>query len=439
MSSKQKPNRIDIEDAILGIVLSIPSAQRTLAEIKASEFTDERNAALWSILVEMFAAGDDIADTTLRRVYQQRLDVSDDAAGASRIMDLRAKEPNSANLKRYVGMLREENARDAARIACDAFATEIEEEDPSEAIERLYGRLNASNSETPLAAVSCKDMAKAALDETVASEGLGIRTGYDQLDGWLGGGLSQTSFTVLAAGPSFGKSALAVNMLKKMRLPDDRPARVLYVSMEMGNTEIFDRMCCIVGHISTQAVRMLRAGIEEPHVEAKYGKAYAAAVQAVAQMGHKIKAGRIVSINQFRMLMAMHAHEIDVAVLDYIQQLRPTYQGQQTMERVNEASWSCKEMAMKYRVPVIALSQLNRDGYKDGNKPGLANLRETGQLEQDADNVWMLWREKEEEADREDMELFVAKNRSGQLGRILLDFKAKYGVIESPSPAEYQR
>jgi replicative DNA helicase len=201
----------------------------------------------------------------------------------------------------------------------------------------------------------------------------------------------------------------------------------------MSESELFDRFVASDSGIPGQIVRKIRMNDCDAETMRKHSRAFGESSRNIAARGHIIKSDGIISINEFRALVAMYANDIDCAIIDYIQQLRPTSGKQSKMEKVEEASWACKDLASTYKIPVIALSQLNREGYKDGNKPSLATLRESGQIEQDANNVWMMWRPKAEGVAEEEMELFLAKNRNGPICRINLDFDL-VGKIKNLSP-----
>ncbi len=127
-------------------------------------------------------------------------------------------------------------------------------------------------------------------------------------------------------------------------------------------------------------------------------------------------------------LAARYAGRIDVMVVDYLQ-LVSGEKGQKTLDRVAAASRVCKQIALSNDIHVIAISSLNRDGYRQDAKPTLASLRETGNIEFDADNVWLLWRKKEPGVNLEDMEADIVKQRNGPLDMITFRFELTSGII----------
>jgi len=422
------------EAATLGIVQHWPNTIHQMHELTVDDFHKHKHKLLWSTLTKMVAQRQDIGDRILL-MDQLKQDGNFDAIGGPiGLSDICAIPANSGNIVNYISELKKKTAELNAVAACEQFKRDLGTSDSHEAIERLKNDLNDSSYiSKKLAGRTMKELAYNALEETFSDDADTFETNYFQLDNALGGQLGRTSFTVIAAGPSFGKTALALNIMQN-GTRNGKPIRCLYVGMEMTETEIFDRFIAADGEIPGHIVRKIRRNTSDSESRIRYGKSFAESVTNISGRGHIIKSDGIISINEFRALVAMYSKDIDCAILDYIQQLRPTDPKQGDMEKVNEASWACKDLAMTYNIPIIGLSQLNRDGYKDGCKPTLANLRASGQIEQDANNVWIMWRAKEDGATEEEMELFIAKNRNGPVCRIGLNFNLKHGRIENLKP-----
>ena len=424
----------DPEGALLGILQLWPDTIHQMHEINSDDFTERRNKVLWEEIMVMFSSGLDISDRVLILDQLRMHGKLETIGGAIRLSDLCSIPANSSNVSNYVSAIKIKSAELKAVVACERFKSDLGTCDTLELIERLKSDLNSSSTlSKKLQGKTLKQIGKEALDETTREKAETWQTNYFELDSALGGQIGQTSFTVIAAGPSFGKTALALNLMQNAT-SSGKPIKCLYVGMEMSEPEIFDRFVAADGKIPGQIVSRLRMNLATTEDRAKYMATYKNSCVNVSKAGHIIKSDGLVSISEFRALVAMYAKDVDCAILDYLQQLRPTNTKHNEMEKINEASWSCKDLALTYKIPIIALSQLNRDGYKDGCKPGLANLRASGQIEADANNVWMLWREKSEISTHEKMEIFLAKNRSGPVCRIPLDFDLKHGRIENTKP-----
>lgn len=261
--------------------------------------------------------------------------------------------------------------------------------------------------------ISIRDAATLAIDELeeiIKLKGAlrGITTGIESLNritsGWRGGQL-----IILAARPSIGKSALAVNMAMAAANQGEHTA---IFTLEMTAAELSIRMICSQARIGLEEV--MRGEISKGHLSA-----YSAAHQRVLSLPVAIDETPSISIASLR-ARARAIHEkspLKLIVVDYLQLCTGTSKRSQQNRHleVAEISGGLKQLAKELNVPVIALSQLNRmmEQRKDG-RPMLSDLRESGSIEQDADIVLLLHRKKEKPS--EDAELLVAKNRSGQAG-----------------------
>ena len=428
----------EAEGAILGIMQLWPDTIHQMHQLTVDDFMTQKNAVLWELLNEMSSKGIDIGDRVLVMSELRSIGKLDSFGGPVWLSDLCSIPSNSGNISNYIAELKKKTSERIAVAACKRFNSELGTCDSLELIERLKNDLNGSTSVSEkLKGKTLKQIGYEALDPSQRENSSTFKTGYFQLDDAIGGQFGNTSFTVIAAGPSYGKTALALNLMQNSR-KEGKPIKCLYVGMEMSEPEIFDRFVTANSGIPGQIVNELRMDRADDITRGKYMERYAKSCVDVGEAGHIIKSDGLVSINEFRALVAMYAKDIDCAILDYIQQLRPTNSKHSEMEKINEASWSCKELASTYNIPVFALSQLNRDGYKDGCKPSLANLRASGQLEQDANNVFLMWREKKEEATDEPVEIFLAKNRNGPVCRVKLHFDLIHGRIENLKPEKYR-
>jgi len=417
----------------MGIVQLWPNTIHQMHELQTEDFADFRNKILWEELREMSSKGMDIGDRILVMSQLRECGNLDKIGGAVRLADLCAIPANSGNVANYIAEVKKRTAVKTAVVAVDQFKMDLGTCDGLELVERLKSDLSTSSARNQkLEGRTLKEIGKIALDGRTRGDAKTWSTNYFQLDKALVGQIGKTSFTVIAAGPSFGKTALVLNIMQKAT-KDGKPIKCLYVGMEMSEPEIYDRFVTAESKIPGSIVTAIRNDIADPSVREANIRRFGTACKKVAESEHIIKSDGFVSINEFRALVAMYSKEVDCAIIDYIQQLRPTSSKQSVMEKINEASLACKELALSYNIPIIALSQLNRDGYRDGCKPGLANLRESGQLEQDADNVWMIWRAKGEGQPKEEVEIFLAKNRAGPVCRVTLDFDLVHGRIENQS------
>lgn len=254
-----------------------------------------------------------------------------------------------------------------------------------------------------------------------------VSTGYESLDGVHGGGLAMPSLTVIGAAPSVGKTQLANNLAVRMR-KDDQPARVLYLSLEMGKAEMACRFISMLGGIDLGAAKAIQYRRAGEHTERMFGDAFDRGTQGFASRPIVMFNGSL-DADGVRELAERYAERCDVLILDYLQRIGGT-KNQKALERVEAASRTCKDIAVQHDIAVVALASLSREGYRDKTaKPDLVHLRECGNIEFDADNVWMLWRDKDDPATRDVLELHVRKQRNGPLDTLNFDFDLRTGRI----------
>lgn len=250
---------------------------------------------------------------------------------------------------------------------------------------------------------------------------LGITTGYDAIDkhtsGWRKGEL-----TVLAARPAMGKTALALNfVLNAIRAN----RRTIFFSLEMSAESIVSRMLAMSGVDATR----IKTGRFEQADWTRMGRQASALVDGTLS----IEDGGSVTIEslQAKVRSAHQVAPVHFVVVDYLQLMHSPKAGDKNREReVAEISRGLKALARDLEIPVLALSQLNRSVESRTNKrPGLADLRESGAIEQDADVVMFLYRDEVYEAETEDKgvaEVAIAKNRDGEIGVARLAWRGEF-------------
>ena len=267
---------------------------------------------------------------------------------------------------------------------------------------------------------------------------LGIQTGFEALDRIIMG-LRPGEMFVLAARPSIGKTALALNMAENMALCSERPVPVGIFSLEMGVQQLVLRLLCSMARISLGDVRdcALTGGrwADVGRAADRLRKAPIYIDDCAAQMDIIELRGRARRMKQ----------EFDIGVLfiDYLQLLRPVG-GNRNSTRENEVaqmSGGIKGLAKELNIPIVVLAQLNRQAEQTGQRPKLSHLRESGAIEQDADVVALLHRERDVENQLSsdgltgiESELIVAKHRNGQTGVAPLLFIPAYTRFENRSP-----
>ncbi|MCU7844694.1 MAG: replicative DNA helicase [Candidatus Thiodiazotropha sp. (ex Monitilora ramsayi)] len=246
----------------------------------------------------------------------------------------------------------------------------------------------------------------------------GLPTGFIDFDR-LTNGMRPGQLIVIAGRPGLGKSTLALNIAENLAIKDHEPALVF--SLEMSREEIVDRLIASVGSIPLDEI--LQGNLDRGN--------FSGAIQAVNGAPLYIDDGGGLYINQIRAraLRIKRKHGLSLLVIDYLQLVRA--KAESRFQEVSEVSRALKALAKELRVPVIALSQLNRDiESRPNGKPRLSDLRESGQLEQDADLIGFLYRE-DIKADVDVVTWAIEKQRNGPTGKVHLAARLQYSRFDN--------
>ena len=262
------------------------------------------------------------------------------------------------------------------------------------------------------------------IDQMLTHKGelTGVSSGFADLDA-LTWGFQRSDMIVLAARPSMGKTALALNFADAACLREKNPVPTLIFSLEMSHSQLAMRMLCSRARVN---LKLLRDGLLSKN--GNENERLLSASQEISNAPLLIDDTAGLTITQLR-AKARRAHTrapLGLIIVDYLQLLNPTDGRAPREQHVSEASRGLKALAKELNVPVIVLSQLNRASEKENRAPKLADLRESGAIEQDADVVLMLVRPRDADEKyqvaSDTAELIVAKQRNGPVGDLKLTF-----------------
>ncbi len=417
----------DMEDALVGALILAPEElPRVAALVRPEDFQSKAARTVYKTIRFLGADGQPVDPvlivSDLRR--QGKLDAVGGVTGVSAFSD---SATTGANAQYYAAKVADAAKERRQRAAVENAYLAIQGgERPAGVVAELRSDLDTADMSggRNLEAQSLADVISECLQSEAPSAS--ITTGYEQWDILHGGGLSAGDVTVIGAAPSVGKSQFAINLEARMKR-NDVPARVLHVSMEMPARDITARFIAMLGGMNTVTAKTMLRRSAKAYTRERYGWAFDVGKQAAEKLPVKAIYGSF-NPDDLSALAARYAGRIDVMVVDYLQ-LVSGEKGQKTLERVAAASRACKQIALANDIHVIAISSLNRDGYRQDAKPTLSSLRETGNIEFDADNVWLLWRKKEPGVNTEDMEVDIVKQRNGPLDMITFRFELDTGTI----------
>jgi len=410
----------EAERWVLGLALRRPDVNLpTLAGIiDASHFSASANGMIWLTLTEMRDSGAHIDLGTVARELQRRGQLAE-VGGLSYLSQLTDGMPDLANGEVYAGIVRECAVRRRAAIGLYAAAENLcQPGADSSAIDRAHQVIQAISAESTDCAglVSARDVigADGFLEPHLTEPG--IPTPWPLLDRSTGG-FRAGQLIIIAARPAVGKSTMAVQMAVAAA---ETGVGATIFSLEMSSTLIMRRL--IAGRSSVNLSKWNQNALDRAERDAIAREA--GRIAALPLYLHDV-ANTTIALIRAELLKARATKLIDLVVVDYLQ-LVGSVRGRSSATRndeVGDISRGLKVLAMELQVPIVALSQLSRAGERDGRRPRLSDLRDSGSIEQDADVVAFLHRNNQDGLPNL-VDLIVAKNRVGRTGDVPLIFNA---------------
>jgi len=264
----------------------------------------------------------------------------------------------------------------------------------------------------------------------------GVPTGFLDLDR-LTAGLQPADLIVIAARPSMGKTALALNIAAHAATECEPRVGVALFSLEMAKEQLVLRMLCAEGRVDSSKAR---AGYLGERDFPKLAQAAARLSEAPIFIDDSSDTSPIVLKAKCRRLMRERHANLGLIIVDYLQLMRSARPGESREKEIAEISRSLKALAKELRVPVVALSQLNRQvETRPDRRPLLADLRESGAIEQDADVIAFIYRDEMYHRDSREpgvAEIIIAKQRNGPTGTAKLTYLTQFTRFENYAPEE---
>lgn len=436
---KGLPVNLDAERYVLGSILIDESAYVQVAGILESEdFSLEKHRRIFLRMNELHERGERIDRVTLANelIRHNQLESVD---GISYLVSLDDGLPAIANLESYVRIVKEKSLLRRIIFASQKLINRClvgDEQAGSILAEAEEGFLRLGESRDGNALARPGQIIEefqggltAFLDPSKRIKGTG--TGFRKFDE-MTGGLHEGELIIIAARPSMGKTALAMNIAQHVA-GGESPRTVAVFSLEMSKESLLTRMICAGARVDQQKFRMGFLGQDERR---------RLQMSATDLVEAPLFIDDTASVN----LLDMHAklrrvkaeHGLGLVVVDYLQLMTGRGRFENRNVEVSSISRGLKLLAKELRVPFIVLSQLSRatETRMGDHRPQLSDLRESGSIEQDADLVGFIFREEVYKPDREDLrglaELIIAKQRNGPTGKVKLVFLREYTKFENP-------
>ncbi len=424
-----------VEQSVLGAVLLDKDALIDIAEfLKPAFFYKPSHSLIYAAMLSLFEKHEPVDVVTLTAELKKQGKLKE-AGGSSYLSDLLNIVPTSAHAEKYGRIvadtyIKRQLISSAAKITESAFKEEGETRQILDDAEQEIFAIAELHTRRDFIVV--KDILSASfdrLDELHKKAGglRGIPSGYPDLDNKLAG-MQESNLLILAARPGQGKTALALNMAQYIATVAKLPVAIF--SLEMSKEELVDRLLVSQADIDAWKLKTGKLSdddfnrLSEAMGQLAEAQLYIDDTPGLSIMEMRTKARRM-----------QIEHGIKLFVVDYLQLVDAGKKFEGRVQEVSFVSKKKKNLARELKVPVLALSQLSRAVEHRGGtkKPQLADLRESGGIEQDADVVMFLYREDEE--DLENMKLYVAKHRNGPLATIDLRFRGDrikfYGIAKN--------
>ncbi len=425
---RDRPANVDAERAVLGSILLKPDVCDDVALIvRPEDFHDEAHEILFRHLLDLHDGGKRVDATIVLERLRSKGDL-ERVGGAAAIADMLAAVPHAAHATHYAQIIRDKSMlRSLIDASTDILRDAYDSPDePRELLARAESKIfeilehRSSAEAKPIDAVLEDVMVR--MDARMKHEHAlgGVETGFTDLD-TLCGGLHNSELIILAARPSMGKTAFAMNIAEHVAIAARQP--VLFVSLEMACLELADRLLCSSAQVNGHRLRNGTISQEDRRRLVQKSAEISSAPLFIDDTP-----GRTLTEIAAVARRLKRRQGLALVVIDYLQLIEPDNPRDPRQEQVARIARRLKMMSRELDIPVLCLAQLNRQAeVSRDNKPRLNHLRESGAIEQDADVVMFVHREEYYQTTDEDKErvkgqaeIIIAKQRNGPIGDVKL-------------------
>lgn len=432
------PQNIEAEQSVLGAILSESEAIHKVVDILSPEdFYREAHAKIYELMLELYEKNEPVDIITLGSLAKDK-GVIEEIGGITYLSSLVDTMPTAANIVQYAKIVREKAIlRELINVANEiierSHETDIDIEEYVDDAERMIFQVSEKKFKPSFFPIKdiVKENVKTIWKLYEQKQAItGIPTGFIELDR-LTSGLQPCDLIVVAGRPSMGKTAFCMNIAQYVSMLKDSPIPVGIFSMEMSKEQL--------------VTRMLSSEAEVDHAKLRTGNFSSVELQRIFQAAGRLSEARIfiddspsMSILELRARARRlcREHNVGLIIIDYLQLIKGRGTAERREQEISEISRFLKSLAKELRIPVIAISQLNRMvEQREDKRPRLADLRESGAIEQDADLILFIYRDevyhKENESNKGIAEVIIGKQRNGPTDIIKLAFIDKYTTFKN--------
>ena len=432
LKDKVPPHNLDAEQAVLGsLLLEWGAMSDVVTMLKADRFYSFQNQMIFEAMVSLFKQN--VHGDTLTIINElTKLGKIEQAGGTAYIASLTDTVPTAANVSYYVGIVLDAAVRrDLIRMSSELRASSFDETRSSRTLledaEKSIFTLSDHNESTQI--YEMKDVVSSTIELIDRryknnSELTGVPSGIARLD-TMTSGFQKSEFIVIGARPSIGKTAFALSMMQTIAVEKHIPCG--FFSLEMSYQSIGQRLLAQVSRLPSYKLRSGQLSMADfQKLQDAAGMCYNAPLYIVDTPNMQL-------IDLRAMARRMKVNQgVQVIFIDYIGLITTENPAAPVYETVSEISKSLKSLARELDIPIVALSQVARDA--EGQEPNLAQLRGSGSIEQDADVVLFLHRDRKIMEDKEpvqDAKCIVAKQRNGATGDVMMKFFPTFTKFEN--------
>lgn len=436
------PQNIEAEQCVLGAVLLEKEAlPKALEILRPDDFYRETHRQIFMAMIELFEKNEPPDIITITELLRRKNKL-DESGGVSYLVDLSEKMPTAANIEYYAKIVRQKAIlrsliHSATEIAAKAASAKEEVEDILDFSEKTIFSIAENQikpSFHPLKAIlktTFKDIERLYEKKQLVT---GVPSGFFDLDA-MTSGFQPADLIIVAGRPSMGKTAFCLNIAQHAAAEAKVPTAIF--SLEMSKEQLALRMLCSEARVDNHR---LRSGFIAENEWAKL--AMAAGKLAETNIFIDDTPGNTVFEMRAKARRLKAEYGLGLIIVDYLQLMSGSRNRTESREQeISEISRSLKALAKELNLPVIALSQLNRRVEDRVDKrPHMADLRESGAIEQDADVILFIYREEVYHPDSDDAkgkaEVIIGKQRNGPIGDVKLAFRSEYTRFENYSARE---
>lgn len=431
------PYSLDAEQAVLGSILIEPSVLSEIADqMKPEFFHIPQHREIYAIIASMYELNQVIDLVSLLEALK-REGVYDEAGAKSYLATLVQKVPTAANILTYVSIVKERYYARSLLVAAQDIIKDVNENelDSGKLIDMAETKIYAIRQGREVSGLThikevilneTYDRLTKMADPATRKDYIGVPTGIGELDRMITG-LNKSDLIILGARPAMGKTSFALNIARNVAV--DSGKTVCFFSLEMSRDQLAQRLLSSEAGVKSEKMRT-------GELDDKEWARLAQAGDVLSKAELYIDESSSVTVPEMKAKLR-RMPKVDLVVVDYLGLMKSARKTENRVQEVSEITRNLKIMAKELKVPVIVCAQLSRntEGKGKSHKPALADLRESGSIEQDADIVLFLYREKYYDSEKPDDEdkgdpnkslCIVAKNRHGETGEVDMYFDAQF-------------